>query len=504
MQQKWVLKTIWPEAIFDKGSFRKTDKAKLYDCFASVEEPRRERLYIIDGGYLLHKVVWPKDANTTFSDVFDAYITFITSHFKGNVTVIFDGYQTSGLKDVERTRRGSKIHSIQVDVEEQKKVKLQQANFLSSRINKHNFVCKLTEKLNEKNIPTIVAEEDADGLIVHTAIDTWKKENISTIIVGTDVDLLILLTQFTQMDDKVYLLKHDTVTYYGTDSFTKPEYLRRIVAFIHSFCGCDTTSAFHMKGKIKIMDLLQKDKNRQLLDEILYFYEDNADQNRIIDIGNKIINLLYSGAQFSPKRSLNDLRYLSYKKNVRKLSFSITSLPPTESAGGQHSLRVYCQIMKWKMKKIQVTEWGWEMKDNEFHPTMLSKDMKPVPNNILKIISCKCESRCAGNCGCVKNNLKCSEYCANCLGKNCNNSEVLMIESEFDLQSIYIDSRVKENDSLQENVDSDIEFSESENDSSEDENDDSEDKNSEKEDSMDKSSGNDTAEPVKKKKKKDL
>ena len=50
------------------------------------------------------------------------------------------------------------------------------------------------------------AEEITDLLIVTTAIDTVS-ESTMTIIVGEDVDLLVLMTQLTPTDKNVLLLK---------------------------------------------------------------------------------------------------------------------------------------------------------------------------------------------------------------------------------------------------------------------------------------------------------
>jgi len=65
----------------------------------------------------------------------------------------------------------------------------------------------------------------------------------------------------------------------------------------------------------------------------------------------------------------------------------------------------------------------------------LTGDDKFVPDDILKNVSCKCTKNCGKSCGCVKNGLKCSEYCSNCFGRNCENSlpsEQDIFEDELD------------------------------------------------------------------------
>ena len=44
----------------------------------------------IDGGFLLHRVVWSSTDN--FGDLYDKYYKYIIKHFSGqNISVIFDG-----------------------------------------------------------------------------------------------------------------------------------------------------------------------------------------------------------------------------------------------------------------------------------------------------------------------------------------------------------------------------------------------------------------------------
>ena len=47
--------------------------------------------YVVDGGLLLHRVQWPKQM--TYQDLINSYRTYVSRHFPGNVTVVFDGYQ---------------------------------------------------------------------------------------------------------------------------------------------------------------------------------------------------------------------------------------------------------------------------------------------------------------------------------------------------------------------------------------------------------------------------
>lgn len=62
---------------------------------------------------------------------------------------------------------------------------------------------KLTEVFIKAGIKTEMAEEDADALIVHTAINNCT-DDLPTVIVGQDTDLIILLTQLTQENSSIF------------------------------------------------------------------------------------------------------------------------------------------------------------------------------------------------------------------------------------------------------------------------------------------------------------
>lgn len=88
--------------------------------------------YVIDGGNLIHHVVWPKQG--TFADVFTAYIHFIRKHYGEDVTVIFDGYSTnqSSTKGIEHQQRLLKLISPEILFDENTPLTVPQEKFLSN------------------------------------------------------------------------------------------------------------------------------------------------------------------------------------------------------------------------------------------------------------------------------------------------------------------------------------------------------------------------------------
>lgn len=83
---------------------------------------------------------------------------------------------------------------------ESMEVPISQEKFLSNRFNKRKLIEMLIEKFEEVGIATRQSRDDADVLIVETAIE--KSINNTTIIVGEDIDLLVLLIARTQILDQ--------------------------------------------------------------------------------------------------------------------------------------------------------------------------------------------------------------------------------------------------------------------------------------------------------------
>ena len=72
---------------------------------------------VIDGGHLLHAVVW--NAPCLYADVIQGYVLYIKKHFPNRfVVVVFDGYGSQKLstKVVEQSRRSSKVTSADISV----------------------------------------------------------------------------------------------------------------------------------------------------------------------------------------------------------------------------------------------------------------------------------------------------------------------------------------------------------------------------------------------------
>ena len=104
-----------------------------------------------------------------------------------------------------------------------------------------------------------------------------------------------------------------------------------------------------------------------------------------------------------------------------------------------HSLRVHCQILKWKNEDqtdFSPTQWEWKSCNGSFEP--IDTILEPGPEELLNVIRCNrtlsTKNPCgANNCSCRKNGLPCVTACRNCHGNNCTNvSKVEIMDDSED------------------------------------------------------------------------
>lgn len=198
----------YPLSLFDAIGMRKTQKSSIYDCFkcVNIEIENTNTIYIIDRGYILHRVEW--DWEETFDAIFEKYIYYLHRHFGYNIIIIFDGYTDykNNIKGAEQNRRNTKISPCSdVLFDQFMTVPTNQQQFLANTHNKSRFISMLSEKLTTANIFVKQANNIADVLIIETALEQFNIN--TTIVVGEDVDLLIILTARTPTNKTIYFLK---------------------------------------------------------------------------------------------------------------------------------------------------------------------------------------------------------------------------------------------------------------------------------------------------------
>lgn len=250
----------FPMALFDdKGIMRESKKSELYDALKSTAFRLSDLtgcLFVVDGGFLLHKVLW-KDKKT-FGDIIADYKAFIFNHYSNTTSIIFDGYEESfrSVKSYERFRRVSKKVAPEITFELDMKLTEKKDLFLANEKNKSRFIAKLKSSLiAETNLTIKQAKEDADTLIIQTALELAKQNpEKKIVIIGTDVDLAALMIALTPENLNITMwkprasVKVPDVLYETQQN----QHLKNLILFAHAFTGCDTTSAIFGKGKKKI------------------------------------------------------------------------------------------------------------------------------------------------------------------------------------------------------------------------------------------------------------
>lgn len=411
---------------------RKGTKSSLYTAFTPMnceDVLKKKPFAVVDGGYLLHKVVWQK--NASFSAISQSYCSFLTRHYGSEVAVIFDGYPAeSATKSAERLRR-TQIHTSPDVIFDKTTINaVAQDKFLSNANNKIRLIELLKTEFEDCGIQVNQAHEDADRLIVETAIAKAQKCD-AVVLVGEDVDLLVLMTGLGQQYKNLFFLKpgrggaNDVC--YSTASYKfNPQY----ILISHAFSGCDATSAIFGHGKVKLCSVLEKSSG-EMEHALDVFLDEQSTNGKITEAGELVFKALYQQGTFSGLETLDDMRYDLFKKSVSAGKVNLARLPPTSDAAALHSLRSFYQIQVWLgATHLSPKHYGWTSSLQGLIPQHATRD--PAPKSLLESVSCTCRSGCQRACSCVKAGLKCSSICKKCRGTDCDNVPLYFSDLDTD------------------------------------------------------------------------
>ena len=200
-------------------------------------------------------------------------------------------------------------------------------------------------------------------MIVSCALEI-ASNGIEFNVVADDTDVLILLMYHWRiLMSHVYFLsepkraqKKGLQVWSISDLITKAGGLvTSHLLFIHSWSGCDTTSATFGHGKTNLLKKIQVSEEVQQKSVLMSDPHMTADE--IGKDGIRLFIILFGG---KPNDSLNVLRYAKFMDMVSssiKAMLDPQKLPPTERAAHFHSLRVYFQVVLWKTSHIMTYKW---------------------------------------------------------------------------------------------------------------------------------------------------
>ena len=260
-----------------------------------MTELPEESHFVLDGGALLHKVVWRP--NSSYGEVIQQYQSYVRKY--GTCTTVFDGYgHGPSTKDHEHQRRSKTSKQCpDVTVNENVAAYDRTSIFLSNESNKSQFVELLNQHLVSDGHTVKKSDGDADTLIVSSAIEATSV-NIPVVVVADDTDVLVMLLHFSALLKGENIILREAKGATGirrliqindvAEKLERPV-LDRILE-IHAWGGCDTTSAFG-KGKFSILKLVQKSEEVQRLMTI--FSDESATQQEIASVGARICHTLW-------------------------------------------------------------------------------------------------------------------------------------------------------------------------------------------------------------------
>ena len=420
-----------PPSLFDNTlMLREAQKSVLGDALWSKletgnTEPSGEVQYVLDGGSLLQRIPWPR-GSPTYREICVLYCDYVTKKY-GQAIVIFYGYLSQSTKHMTHQRRLAGKAGPEVTFTEDMKLTTKKETFLGNLNNKQNFINMLSRYLQFSGCQTHHSQEDADLLIVSTAVSSANTK--TTVLVGEDTDLVVLLCFYVDLE------AHDLFMYSQAKSTTKPNRMWNMkslkrqlgqdvcenILFIHAILGCDTTSRLYGLGKGA--SLKKFTTNAHFQTQSRQFLVEDASPDVIEAAGEKALVSLYKGKS---DESLDSLRYKRFCEKVAVKSSKILpqNLPPTCAAARYHSRRVYLQVQQWKgNNSLRPVDWGWKVCNGNLVPVMT--DLPPAPQDMLNVIRCNCMTDCSSTrCTCHKNNLECSPACGQCRGTGCSNSIV--------------------------------------------------------------------------------
>lgn len=125
-------------------------------------------------------------------------------------SIVFDGYDNGPFTIDQTNHRHTKgILGTKVIFTKDTPFRFKTGLFLRSYENKKNHIQLLSNTLQSRGCTTILAAEgDADLLTVQTAVASAK--DMTTVLVGEDTDLLILLCYHVELHGKDILFKSET------------------------------------------------------------------------------------------------------------------------------------------------------------------------------------------------------------------------------------------------------------------------------------------------------
>lgn len=232
-----------------------------------------------------------------------------------------------------------------------------------------------------------------------------------------DADVLVMLVYHSSNTNHPLYVTTSKGSYdVGRIREALPERKRRYLLFCHAFTGCDTVSAIGGHGKTA---LFNKFCTGDIDEHMDVFLDIRVDKDAVIRAGTAIFQYIYH----EPDTTLGTIRYNMFSRKAAAGFIKPETLPPTDGAAAQHSLRAYLQTRDWMLLQsmsLDPSDYGWTVGVRGYEPVPTEDPM--APEELLRFTSCNCNGYCNNQrCSCKKNGVKCISACGNCKGITCKN-----------------------------------------------------------------------------------
>ena len=278
-----------PMSLFKNEMMRKSDKASMKKVIMpeknviKKEDITKCGAYVIDGGALLHRVIWSKDIK--FSVITETYVKYVTRHYNdSNVTIVFDGYDNESMKGHEHLRRNSVPQSwntfTAANINAENHVSFAQDCFLNNTENKSRLIVFLPLHLKRRGFIVINCPSDVDATIVKNALQYVIVNSGTIIILADDTDVAVMLVDHWEVaiQDIYFLEEQWNKAWSVKDAFTRNVVIKEDLLFLHSWSRYDSTSAVFGKGKPEASQMLAKSNDwKHLAETVSSPYSDQAD-----------------------------------------------------------------------------------------------------------------------------------------------------------------------------------------------------------------------------------
>ena len=433
---------------------KKPDKASLSrELVNQLPQEKRNvkcdaQMTIVDFMALVRKLPIKKMGIDTFGELAESLCNSIlaTGSESTRIDIIFDVYQKSSIKQMERAQRSSSEQITITIRSDNQKVPVDLDMFWSSMLNK----VRLQEYVFKWMLQNVVSEKE----IIFGGVNGGECRKL---LAGIESEITELSSNQEEADDRIMFHINDVVVKHGVQSvlvdspdtdvfvnlifhFHKTWQLQKLfvklgkrknkktipvhllvdqldnnlvscLPAIHALSGCDSTSKVGPKlsGMKASMDLslLEGFGVEELSPQMI----SNAEK------------FLVSGLKKTDCSTVDEYRWEQYHNAKKELDFNL--LVCCSSTLGEHRKRAYLQCKMWLQAPTpavttpDLLQYGYKATDVGLTPVILPVPCRPddLPP------PCKCPTSCISTktCTCRGMNIKCVVFCGCSKGKKCRN-----------------------------------------------------------------------------------